>query len=73
MLNRYKFYCITPEKSGYLKKEINMLFVKSLTENEQITLEAMRDYHPLSMNRYRAHSILLSSYFVAIIADMLVQ
>jgi hypothetical protein len=33
-----------------------MLFVNSLTDAEQITLEAMRSHHPLPVTRKRAHS-----------------
>jgi hypothetical protein len=35
-----------------------MLFVNPLTETEEITLEAMRNHHPLPITRKRAHSIL---------------
>ncbi|HEC85460.1 MAG: hypothetical protein DRR08_13905 [Candidatus Parabeggiatoa sp. nov. 2] len=38
-----------------------MLFVNSLTDAEKITLEAMRENHPLSTTRKRAHGILLSN------------
>lgn len=38
-----------------------MLFVNSLTEAEEMTLEAMRNHHPLPITRKRAHSILLSN------------
>ena len=38
-----------------------MLFVKPLTEEEEMTLEAMRNNYPLSITRKRAHSILLSN------------
>ncbi len=38
-----------------------MLFVNPLTEEEQMTLEAMQNHHPLPITRKRAHSILLSN------------
>lgn len=33
-----------------------MLFVNPLNDAEKITLEAMRENHPLPMTRKRAHS-----------------
>ena len=38
-----------------------MLFAKSLTEAEKVTLSDAHKYHPLSWTRIRAHSVLLSA------------
>jgi len=50
-----------------------MLFVNPLNEAEKITLEAMRDNHPLAITRKRAHSILLShnGYHIPYITEIL--
>ena len=50
-----------------------MKFVKKLTEREQKALEHMRDKHPKTMTRKRAHSLLLSQegYCLGKISDIL--
>lgn len=50
-----------------------MLFVNPLNEAEKLTLEAMRDNHPLAITRKRAHSILLSDngYHIPYITEIL--
>lgn len=55
-----------------LERVSKMLFVNSLTEAEEITLESMRENHPLPMTRKRAHRILLSNkcYFIPYISEI---
>jgi hypothetical protein len=49
------------ERFKNLIKIGEMKFVKKLTKREQQALEQMRDKHPKTMTRKRAHSLLLSS------------